>query len=94
MALTKSELVYTDYKWTAQADHDNPYYRAGTDYSQIDKTQGYEVLYFLNHIGAKLWTNPNIATYNKMERILRNNVPGHSTHKAAEDFIIRNWDRY
>lgn len=83
------------YKWTAKADQDNPYYTRGIDHLEINKTEGYEVLYFLNHIGHKKWTTePNISTYQKMERILRYHVPPRSTHKKAEDFIFNNWNNY
>lgn len=95
MAYERSQMIYNDYKWQAKAAHDNPYYTKGTDHSEINKSEGYEVLYFLNHIGKKCWKNePNLATYNKMERILREHVPARSTHKKAEDFIISNWNNY
>lgn len=97
MPFERSQMLYDNgyYKWTARADHDNLYYRRGTDHSEINKTEGYEVLYFLNHIGKKHWSNePNISTYQKMERILRYDVPPRSTHKAAADFIINNWNNY
>jgi len=97
MAFVRSQMLYDDgyYKWTARADHDNPNYRQGTDHSEINKTEGYEVLYFLNQIGKKNWqSEPNEATYQKMERILRYHVPGKSTHKNAEAFIINNWSNY
>lgn len=96
MSFLRSQMLYNDgyYKWSAEADGDNPTYRRGTDYSEIDKTQGYEVLYFLNQIGKKRWSSPNTATYQKMEKILRYNVPGKSTHKEAEDFIVNNWSKF
>ena len=96
MSFERSQMQYDDgyYKWSARADHDNPYYRHGTDHSEINKTEGYEVLYFLNHFGKKRWNSePNTATYQKMERILRYNVPPKSTHKKAEDFIFSNWNQ-
>lgn len=95
MAYERSQMIYNDYKWQAEAAHDNPYYSKGTDYSVINKSEGYEVLYFLNHIGQKCWKNEtNVATYNKMERVLREHVPARSTHKMAEDFIVNNWNKY
>lgn len=97
MSFTRSQMQYDNgyYKWSAQADHDNPYYRHGADYSEINKTEGYEVLYFLNHIGAKHWNGtPSLATYQKMEYILRYYVPAKSTHKKAADFIVNNWKNY
>jgi len=84
-----------DYKWEAKAASDNPYYTKGTDHSEINKSEGYEVLYFLNHIGKKCWNSePSTTTYQKMERILIKHVPPKSTHKKAEDFIVTNWKDY
>lgn len=95
MAYERSQMLYNDYNWQARAAHDNPYYIRGTDYSEINKSEGYEVLYFLNHIGRKCLSNePNLTTLKKMERILRLNVPPRSTHKQAENFIISNWSNY
>ena len=97
MPYEKSQMLYDDgkyYKWAAKADHDNPYYRKGTDYRQINKTEGYEVLYFINHIASKWWPNQLIylESYRKMERLLRTFVPGNSTHQQAEDSIKSNWN--
>jgi hypothetical protein len=97
MSYKKSEMLYDDgkyYKWNAVADHDNPYYTKGTDHSELNRTEGYEVLYFINHIGVKHWTAnpPNLAVYNKIERMIRYSVPSDSrTHKKIADWIISNW---
>jgi len=95
MAYERSQMIYTDYNWQASAAKDDPYYTKGSDYSEINKKEGYEVLYFLNHIGRKRWSSePTTSTYQKMEKILRNYVPPRSTHKKAEDFIVNNWNNY
>ncbi len=97
MSYTRAEMLYDDgkhYKWTARADHDNPYYIKGTDHSELNRTEGYEVLYFINHIGKKDWvtTPPNLATYHKIEKTIRYSVPTNiRTHKKVEDWIITNW---
>jgi hypothetical protein len=98
MAYLKSEMLYDDgkyYKWTAKADHDNPYYTKGVDHSELNRTEGYEVLYFINHIGKKCWENtPTVATYQKMEKMIKNSVPSNiRTHKKIEDWIISNWSK-
>ena len=95
MSFTRSDMLYdngTYYKWTARADHDNPYYTKGTDHSELNRTEGYEVLYFINHLGKKRWTDPNLDTYQNIERIIRYSVPSTiRTHKKIEDWIITNW---
>lgn len=93
----KSQMQYnngTYYKWTAKADHDNPYYISGTDHSELNRTEGYEVLYFINHIGDKHWKEvPNLGTYKKIEKIIRHDVPSNiRTHKKVADWIISNWN--
>jgi hypothetical protein len=54
MAYTKDQMVYKDYKWSARADHDNPKIIGGTDHAELNRTEGYEMLYFINSL-AKTW---------------------------------------
>jgi hypothetical protein len=41
----RSDMVYQDYKWQARADHDNPKIIGGTDHSELNRSEGYEILY-------------------------------------------------
>jgi len=98
MSFTRSEMLYNDgtyYKWTAKADHDNPYYTKGTDYSELNRTEGYEVLYFINHIGkVHFKSTPTTATYQKIEKMIRYSVPSNiRTHKKVAEWIIDNWQK-
>lgn len=99
MSYLKSEMLYNDgnyYKWTAQADHDNPYYIKGADHNELNRTEGYEVLYFINHIAKKCGTTEtNTVKYRKIEKMIRHHVPNNiRTHKKIEDWIIHNWSSY
>jgi hypothetical protein len=96
MSYKKSQLLYDDgryYKWTAPDNHENPYYTTGRDYCELNKTEGYEVLYYINHLGYKRWApEPSLAVFQKMERMLRYHLPLHiRSHKLIEDWIIANW---
>jgi hypothetical protein len=96
MAFERSQMLYNDgtyYKWTAKADHDNPYYIKGTDHSELNRTEGYEVLYFINHVGKIYWEKePSTASYQKIERMIRYSVPSNQrTHKKVADWIVTNW---
>jgi hypothetical protein len=95
MSFQRSEMQYDSgyYKWRALADHDNPYYTKGADYSELNRTEGYEVLYFINHIANKHWKDPvNRATYQSIERMIRYDVPSNiRTHSQMEKWIIANW---
>ena len=97
MSFLRSDMLYDNgnyYKWTAKADHDNPYYIKGTDYSELNRTEGYEVLYFINHLGSKFWTSPNLVDYQKIEKIIRYDVPSNiRTHKKIESWIVENWSK-
>lgn len=97
MSYLKSQMLYdngTYYKWTASADHDNPYYRNGSDHTLLNRTEGYEVLYFINHLGSKHWNSPNITTYQKIEKLLRYDVPTNiRSHKGVADWIVANWSK-
>ena len=89
MAYTISNMVYTDYKWSARDDHDNPKIIGGIDHAQLNRTEGYEMLYFINSL-AKTWNWPNtgLASYQHLERIIRTEVPTPiRTHSAIKDWI-------
>jgi hypothetical protein len=84
----KSDMVYTDYKWQARADHDNPKIIGGTDHAELNRSEGYEMLYFINSLARTWnWASYPLASYQHLERIIRNEVPSSTrTHSG-----IRNW---
>lgn len=98
MSYLKTQMLYDDgkyYKWEAKADHDNPYYTKGTDWSELNRTEGYEILYFINHFADKHVTGtPTLATYQTIEKMIRYDVPHNErTHKKIADWIINNWSK-
>ena len=92
MAYTKNNMVYDDYKWSARADHDNPKIIGGNDSAQLNRTEGYEMLYFINSL-AKSWKwNDSLTSYQKLEKIIRNDVPsGTRTHSGIKAWIEANY---
>jgi hypothetical protein len=91
---TKSEMFYQDYKWVARADHDNPKIIGGVDHSELNRSEGYEMLYFINSL-AKTWNwgaNPPLSSYQHLERIIRKEVPSSTrTHTGIKDWIDTNY---
>jgi hypothetical protein len=89
-------MQYDDgyYKWHAHDDRDNPYYRGGNDARQLNRTEGYEVLYFINHFVAKNRFPQDLPTYKKVEKIIRYDVPSniHKRELIAE-WILINYSR-
>lgn len=89
MIYQKSEMVYTDYKWTAKADHDNPKYIGSQDAAMLNREEGYEMLYFINSLAKTWnWTNATLSSINKLERIIRTEVPSNiRTHGGIKNWI-------
>lgn len=98
MPFNRSDMRYDKegyYKWTAPQDQDNPAVRGGIDRKEINRTEGYEVLGFLNRLADKQPALISDATaFQKAERMLRYHVPPKSTHQAAADCIVNNWQNY
>ena len=80
-------------KWAARADHDNPKIIGGTDHAQLNREEGYEMLYFINSL-AKSWGWPysSVSTYQKLEQIIKINVPSTiRTHSGIKSWIETNY---
>jgi hypothetical protein len=83
----RTEMYYNDYKWQAHADHDNPKIIHGSDYSELNRSEGYEMLYFINSL-AKTWNwdNVSLSSYQHLERIIRTEVPSNTrTHTGIKE---------
>ena len=91
----KSDMVYTDYKWTARADHDNPKIIGGTDHAELNRTEGYEMLYFINSLAHTLgWTSNVTSSCKNLERIIREKVPSNiRTHSKIKDWIAAHYEK-
>jgi len=89
MNYERNQMVYKDkYKWTAPSDHDNPYVRHGKEAKELNRSEGYEMIYFINALAkAWNWTNAPVASYQNLERIIKDKVP-HHIHKHDE---IKKW---
>ena len=92
MAYLKSQMVYTDYKWTANADHDNPKFIGAQEHSELNRSEGYEMLWYINSL-AKTWNwEGNLASYKHLEKIIREEVPSSiRTHLAIKEWIANKY---
>lgn len=73
----QSDMLYDDgkyYKWTAFEDKDNPFVRDGKEAKELNRTEGYEVLYFINN-NLKVSPTNAVKTCQKIEKMIRYNVP-------------------
>jgi len=89
MVYTKAQMVYQDYKWTARADHDNPKIIGGQEHSELNRSEGYEMLYFINSLAKTWgWSESNLTSKQKLETIIRTNVPSSiRTHTKIKEWI-------
>lgn len=93
MAYLKSNMVYADYKWKAGDDHDNPHIKGKPDSSMLNRSEGYEMLYFINRL-AKVWgwTEPMLSSCQALERVIRTKVPSSiRTHAGIKEWIEANY---
>ena len=94
--MTRSQLYYKDYDWTAREEGDNPNFRGYPDNALLARREGYEVLGFINQF-AKLnnWYNDNAAAGNKAERMIRNGLPSDiRARKNVHAWLVNNWSSY
>ena len=93
MPYKKSEMVYDDYTWTNTFDNDDPAYIQAQDNSELNKTEGYEVLNFINSIHKGWgWPEHKHSYYKKMERMIRLHMPSDiRTRIEIRDWLAQEW---
>jgi hypothetical protein len=94
MHYKKSDMVYKNYKWTAGADFDDPQFKKYQEHSELNRTEGYEVLWFINYC-ARQWAwkeDALIASCQKLEKVIHTKVPDPPrTHAAIKTWIEKNY---
>jgi len=90
-----SDMVFADYKTTARADHDNPKIISGNDHSELNRTEKYEMLYFISSLAKSWdWNGYPLSSYQKLERIIRTEVPSSTrTHSGIKQWIVSKYDK-
>lgn len=85
-------MVYKDYKWLAKADHDNPEFIGAQEASMLNRDEGYEMLYFINSLALTWKWNDSLASRQKLERIIKEEVPSNiRTHSGIKNWIEQNY---
>lgn len=84
MPFTRQDMYYKDYSWHARDERDDPRITGEPDSTLLDRTEGYEMLYFVNKCAEKWnWSNSSVASYQKIERSVRAHVPSHIRAQSA-----------
>jgi hypothetical protein len=88
--ISKADLFYKDYKWTAYPT-DDPRITGKPDSTLLNRHEGYEVLYFLNKFAEKHGLKEK-ASATKAEKMIRIELP--STSRSQENvakWLVENW---
>ncbi|WPO92642.1 hypothetical protein [Chryseobacterium sp. HR92] len=92
MNYQKSQMIYSDYKWSAKADHDNPKFIGAQDAAMLNREEGYEMLYFINSMALTWSWNDSLVSRQKLEHIIRAEVPSDiRTHSGIKNWIEQNY---
>jgi hypothetical protein len=87
--MKKSDLKLKDYSWKALGD--DPKKKNKTERTQLNRKQGYEVLYFINYFLEKYFLHEP-ETGRKIEAMLRERVPTTMKDRSAiEKWLVDNW---
>lgn len=90
--LTKTELYYKDYSWTAIIG-DNPKVSGEPDSTLLSRKEGYEILYFVNKF-SEMNNFKQKQSALKVERMIREEVPNNiHGQKNIKDWISTNWTK-
>lgn len=69
----KSDMIFTDYKWTAYPK-DDPRVTGEPDKTLFNRHEGYEVLYLINKL-ATMWSIRTTQECRSIEQLIRNQLP-------------------
>lgn len=95
MAFTTSDMFYKDYKWAARDEKDDPRVTGEPDSTLLDRNEGYEVKYFVNKMGERNFpSTPQTATYQKIEKMIRQCPSNIRAQSGIRDWILANWDKF
>jgi len=89
----KSDMIYTDYSWTAYGD-DDPKITGNPDNTLFSRKEGYEVLYLINKL-AEIFNLKTKKSGEKIERMIHDHLPSNiHSQSNVKDWIRKNWDNF
>lgn len=93
MAYTKANMLYDDYTWTTKYTDDDPRVRGEPDSTLLARTEGWEMLYFINTCAKKWeWKAGSTSSMQNLEKIIRTKVPGSiRSQKGIKTWIEANY---
>lgn len=92
MALMSKSDLKKKYSWTTDGG-DDPDFRSGSDKALLDRTEGYEVLYFINKLADDLGFKKK-ALGEKLERMIHATPGNLGSHENIKKWISDNWNTF
>jgi hypothetical protein len=96
MAYEEKDMVYHDYNWKAVYSKDDPKITGEPDSTLLNRSEGYEMRYFINKC-ADLWNweKNNINSRKKLEKLIRDHVPTNiRSQQGIKTWIEQNYKQY
>jgi hypothetical protein len=92
MSFTQRDMLYTDYAWSTRYTGDDPRVTGEPDNTLLNRTEGWEMLYFINKCAEKWgWLSADNASRRKLEKAIRQKVPGNiRTQRGIKEWIELN----
>ncbi|CAA0151462.1 hypothetical protein [Tenacibaculum maritimum] len=88
--ISKSDLFYDDYSWTA-IDGDDPKVTGKPDSTLLNRNEGYEIVYFINKF-MEIHKLENKATAKKIELMIKDDLPSEiRSQEKIKTWIEKNW---
>lgn len=89
--LTRSDLQ-GKYNWKADGG-DDPSFRGGSDKALLDRTEGYEVLDFINKLSDE-WKFTQKPDGLKIEKMIHTTPSKLRSHEHIKTWIVSNWKTF
>jgi hypothetical protein len=90
--ITESDLLYTDYSWTAISG-DDPRKTGEPDNTLLNRREGYEVFYFINRFCEI--NDLNAKEARRIEMLIRQKVPSNlHSRKNIYKWLVDNSDKW
>ena len=79
----KQNMVYNDYDWSTKYGKNDPKIKGEPDETVFCRTEGQEMLYFINRCARKWGWSHDILAMQRLEKIIRETVPA-TIHSQIE----------
>ncbi|WP_428229965.1 hypothetical protein [Flavobacterium sp.] len=92
MKFTRKDLYYDNYSWSADGGDDS-HYKGYLDRIKVDKTEGYEVVYFCNDFLVENKKELTKENFQRVEKILKSKDLSNIELRSDLNYEVnKNWN--